>query len=195
MRKTSRCCWHRAACPEPYNTFVQPCTQNTRPPLPAGLRMTKAHVTHPELKATFSLDILGVKKNPNGAMYSSLGVITKGEWVGFELRGRSLPQERVSLCRDMLDGLDQRRITPWGAQGTWAGSGCTMWEDAACSCMPPGQAGRLSGASGLLVGSRPCAVLLLVGVAEHSASTMMGWQRLRADASTAVPQPMQTGCS
>jgi ribosomal protein S8E len=40
--------------------------------------MTKAHVTHPELKATFSLDILGVKKNPNGAMYSSLGVITKG---------------------------------------------------------------------------------------------------------------------
>jgi ribosome biogenesis protein NSA2 len=45
---------------------------------PAGLRMTKAHVTHPELKATFSLDILGVKKNPNGAMYSSLGVITKG---------------------------------------------------------------------------------------------------------------------
>lgn len=46
---------------------------------PAGLRMSKAHVTHPELKATFSLDILGVKKNPNGAMYSSLGVITKGE--------------------------------------------------------------------------------------------------------------------
>jgi ribosome biogenesis protein NSA2 len=42
--------------------------------------MNKAHVTHPELKATFNLDILGVKKNPNGAMYSSLGVITKGEW-------------------------------------------------------------------------------------------------------------------
>eukprot|EP00878_Enallax_costatus_P034753 GHUV01038587.1.p2 GENE.GHUV01038587.1~~GHUV01038587.1.p2 ORF type:complete len:116 (-),score=6.44 GHUV01038587.1:204-551(-) len=44
----------------------------------SGLRMNKAHVTHPELKATFNLDILGVKKNPNGAMYSSLGVITKG---------------------------------------------------------------------------------------------------------------------
>jgi ribosome biogenesis protein NSA2 len=40
--------------------------------------MNKAHVTHPELKATFCLDVLGVKKNPNGAMYSSLGVITKG---------------------------------------------------------------------------------------------------------------------
>lgn len=40
--------------------------------------MNKAHVTHPELKATFNLAIIGVKKNPNGAMYSSLGVITKG---------------------------------------------------------------------------------------------------------------------
>jgi ribosome biogenesis protein NSA2 len=43
--------------------------------------MNKAHVTHPELKATFCLDVLGVKKNPNGAMYSSLGVITKGTIV------------------------------------------------------------------------------------------------------------------
>ena len=45
---------------------------------PSGLRMKKAHVTHPELKATFCLDILGVKKNPSSAMYTSLGVITKG---------------------------------------------------------------------------------------------------------------------
>merc|ERR1712159_900381 len=42
------------------------------------MRFTKAHVTHPELKATFQLEILGVKKNPNGPMYSSLGVLTKG---------------------------------------------------------------------------------------------------------------------
>jgi ribosome biogenesis protein NSA2 len=54
--------------PPKYERFIRP----------TGLRMNKAHVTHPELKATFSLDILGVKKNPNGAMYSSLGVITKG---------------------------------------------------------------------------------------------------------------------
>jgi len=45
---------------------------------PTGLRFKKAHVTHPELKATFHLDILGVKKNPQGPLYSSLGVITKG---------------------------------------------------------------------------------------------------------------------
>jgi len=54
--------------PPKYERFIRP----------TGLRMTKAHVTHPELKATFCLEILGVKKNPNGPMYSSLGVITKG---------------------------------------------------------------------------------------------------------------------
>ncbi|KAF5947138.1 hypothetical protein HYC85_017366 [Camellia sinensis] len=45
---------------------------------PSGLRFTKAHVTHPKLKCTFNLQIIGVKKNPNGLMYTSLGVITKG---------------------------------------------------------------------------------------------------------------------
>lgn len=45
---------------------------------PTGLRMKKAHVTHPDLKATFCLDIVGVKKNPQSALYTSLGVITKG---------------------------------------------------------------------------------------------------------------------
>lgn len=48
------------------------------PPCIAGLRMNKAHVTHPELKCTFCLEIIGVKKNPNGQTYTSLGVITKG---------------------------------------------------------------------------------------------------------------------
>ena len=46
-----------------------------------GLRFKKAHVTHPDLKATFSLPIIGVKKNPNSPMYTSLGVITKGTIV------------------------------------------------------------------------------------------------------------------
>ncbi|XP_067622428.1 ribosome biogenesis protein NSA2 homolog [Eurosta solidaginis] len=45
---------------------------------PSGLRMNKAHVTHPELKTTFYLPIIGVKKNPNSSMLTSLGVITKG---------------------------------------------------------------------------------------------------------------------
>lgn len=54
--------------PPKYERFIRPM----------GLRFTKAHVTHPELKCTFNLDIIGVKKNPNGPMYTSMGVITKG---------------------------------------------------------------------------------------------------------------------
>jgi|Transcript_14290 ribosome biogenesis protein NSA2 len=54
--------------PPKYERFIRP----------TGLRMKKAHVTHPELKVTLQLDILGVKKNPNGQAYTSLGVVTKG---------------------------------------------------------------------------------------------------------------------
>ncbi|EZG79302.1 putative ribosomal protein S8e [Gregarina niphandrodes] len=45
---------------------------------PTALRMKKANVTHPELKATFQLDIVSVKKNPQSPLYTSLGAITKG---------------------------------------------------------------------------------------------------------------------
>ncbi|XP_054564302.1 ribosome biogenesis protein NSA2 homolog [Eptesicus fuscus] len=45
---------------------------------PMGSRFKKAHVTHPEPKATFCLSILGVKKNPSSPLYTTLGVITKG---------------------------------------------------------------------------------------------------------------------
>ena len=54
--------------PPKYERFIRP----------SGLRFKKAHVTHPELKTTFYLDILGVKKNPQSQIYTSLGVITKG---------------------------------------------------------------------------------------------------------------------
>lgn len=45
---------------------------------PSALRFKRANVTHPELKTTFFLNILSVKKNPHSPLYSSLGVITKG---------------------------------------------------------------------------------------------------------------------
>merc|ERR1712070_507261 len=45
---------------------------------PSALRFKKAHVTHPELKMTFHLNIVSVKKNPQSQLYTSLGVITKG---------------------------------------------------------------------------------------------------------------------
>lgn len=54
--------------PPKYERFIRP----------TALRFKKANVTHPELKATFQLDILGVKKNPQSPMYTQLGVITKG---------------------------------------------------------------------------------------------------------------------
>mmetsp|Transcript_3401 Transcript_3401/g.4279 ORF Transcript_3401/g.4279 Transcript_3401/m.4279 type:complete len:261 (+) Transcript_3401:103-885(+) len=54
--------------PPKYERFIRP----------TGLRMRKANVTHPELQATFQLQIMGVKKNPQSAMFTSLGVITKG---------------------------------------------------------------------------------------------------------------------
>jgi ribosomal protein S8E len=64
--------------PPKYERFIRP----------TGLRMKKAHVTHPELKATFQLEIIGVKKNPNGQAYTGLGVITKGKAAGQEAARR-----------------------------------------------------------------------------------------------------------
>jgi len=54
--------------PPKYERFIRP----------RSMRFKKAHVTHPELKCTFQLDILSVKKNPQSPLYTSLGVITKG---------------------------------------------------------------------------------------------------------------------
>ncbi|KAF9303834.1 Ribosome biogenesis protein [Mortierella antarctica] len=54
--------------PPKYERFVRP----------SALRYKKAHVTHPELKATFCLPIIGVKKNPQSPLYTQLGVLTKG---------------------------------------------------------------------------------------------------------------------
>eukprot|EP00842_Homolaphlyctis_polyrhiza_P001224 jgi/Hompol1/2101/HPOL_002822-RA len=54
--------------PPKYERFIRPM----------ALRYKKAHVTHPELGATFCLPILGVKKNPSSPMYTQLGVMTKG---------------------------------------------------------------------------------------------------------------------
>lgn len=54
--------------PPKYERFIRPM----------ALRFKKAHVTHPELKATFQLPIIGVKKNPQSPLYTQLGVLTKG---------------------------------------------------------------------------------------------------------------------
>lgn len=43
-----------------------------------GLHFKMAHITHPELKATFCLTVLGVKKNLSFLLSTTLGVIPKG---------------------------------------------------------------------------------------------------------------------
>ena len=58
--------------PPKYERFIRP----------TGLRITKAHVTHPELKATFCLEIIGIKKNPNGQVGSSSAWATKATEAG-----------------------------------------------------------------------------------------------------------------
>lgn len=76
------------------DSFVRKPPKYERFIRPTGLRFKKAHVTHPELKTTFFLDIIGksfhlshfhsyllrqgVKKNPSSLTYTTLGVITKG---------------------------------------------------------------------------------------------------------------------
>ena len=67
-------------------TFVGPSFTRKPPKYerfirPSALRFKKAHVTHPELQTTFCLNILGVKKNPSSALYTQLGVITKGSVI------------------------------------------------------------------------------------------------------------------
>ncbi|KAJ1926285.1 Ribosome biogenesis protein [Tieghemiomyces parasiticus] len=54
--------------PPKYERFIRPM----------ALRYKKANVTHPELKASFYLPIIGVKKNPQSPLYTQLGVLTKG---------------------------------------------------------------------------------------------------------------------
>lgn len=78
--KTKRKAWKRMVTKVTYvgENFTRKPPKFERFIRPMALRMNKAHVTHPELKATFHLPIIGVKKNPNSQMYTSLGVITKG---------------------------------------------------------------------------------------------------------------------
>lgn len=57
--------------PPKYERFIRPM----------ALRAKKANVTHPELKTTFQLPIIGVKKNPNSPLFTQLGVLTKGTIV------------------------------------------------------------------------------------------------------------------
>jgi len=78
--KSKRKCWKRMITKATFvgEGFTRKPAKFERFIRPMALRYKKANVTHPELKATFYLPIIGVKKNPNSPLYTSLGVITKG---------------------------------------------------------------------------------------------------------------------
>merc|ERR1711884_493730 len=78
--KSRRKCWKRMVTKATFvgEDFTRKPPKFERFIRPMGLRFKKAHVTHPELRATFCLPIIGVKKNPSSPMYTNLGVITKG---------------------------------------------------------------------------------------------------------------------
>merc|ERR1711914_30567 len=78
--KTKRKAWKRMVTKVTYvgEDFTRKPPKFERFIRPMALRFKKAHVTHPELRTTFYLPIIGVKRNPSSTMYTSLGVVTKG---------------------------------------------------------------------------------------------------------------------
>jgi ribosome biogenesis protein NSA2 len=78
--KRKKKCWKRVVNKVCFvgNDFTRKNPKFERFIRPSALRFKKANVTHPELKTTFYLDIVGVKKNPQNNLYTTLGVITKG---------------------------------------------------------------------------------------------------------------------
>lgn len=89
--------------PPKYERFIRP----------TGLRFKKANVTHPDLKTTFQLDIIGVKHNPQSKTYTTLGVMTKGAVIEVDVSplglvtntGKVVWAKYAQVCnRPELDG-------------------------------------------------------------------------------------------
>lgn len=57
--------------PPKYERFIRPM----------AMRFKNAHVSHPELKATFKLPILALKQNPHSEVYTGLGILSKGSII------------------------------------------------------------------------------------------------------------------
>ncbi|GMM36850.1 rRNA-processing protein [Saccharomycopsis crataegensis] len=79
-KKTKKKAWKRMITKHTFvgENFTRKPAKMERIIRPSALRQKKANVTHPELKVTVFLPILGVKKNPQSPMYTQLGVLTKG---------------------------------------------------------------------------------------------------------------------
>ncbi len=79
-----------------------------------GLRMKKAHVTHPELKTTFFLEILAVKKNPQGPLASQLGKLIFFRGFFWELLGIITKGTIIEVNVSELGLVTQTGKIVWG---------------------------------------------------------------------------------
>lgn len=61
--------------------FVRKAPKFERFIRPMSLRYTKAHVTHPDMKTTFTLPIMAMKKNPHSDLFTGLGILSKGSII------------------------------------------------------------------------------------------------------------------
>ena len=91
--------------PPKYERFIRPI----------GLYFRKAHVTHPGLKATFCLPVLGVKKNPSSPLYTPLGILSKKSSIRHSVMSDSLRSHGLYLAR---------LLCPWDSLGKNTGAGC-----------------------------------------------------------------------
>jgi hypothetical protein len=64
--------------------------------------MNKAHVTHPELKATFCMDVLGVLLHPHADACHAAAAAAHLNRSAHEQGSRDTPELRATLCLDVL---------------------------------------------------------------------------------------------
>lgn len=65
----------------------------------------KDHVTHPELKASFCLPILAVKKNISSPLYTVLGDITKSRVIDVDVSEFGLVTQKGRSVRESMPNL------------------------------------------------------------------------------------------
>ena len=80
-----------------------------------------------QLKATFHLPLIGVKKNPQSPTFTNLGVITKGTIVEVSELGCSLPPLQTSLNLSLSLSLSQPIQVNISELGLVTQSGKVVW--------------------------------------------------------------------
>lgn len=72
---------------------------------PICLCFKEDYVTHPELKVTFCLLILGMKKNISSPLYTILGAITKSRVIDVVMNEFGLVTQKARSVRESMPSL------------------------------------------------------------------------------------------